>query len=85
MVVNNNPSYNRIGLKLFFELSGWIAIPVIAAMFFGKWLDEKFATEPALTLVLVGVAFVITVIGIAKRGKKMMKEMDSDKNNETGK
>ncbi|KKQ55264.1 MAG: hypothetical protein US74_C0036G0011 [Parcubacteria group bacterium GW2011_GWA2_38_13] len=76
---NNTSSYNKLGLALFFELSGWIAIPVIGAVFLGKWLDEKFNAGPTLTLVCVGVAFIITIFGIIRKGKKMMKQMDNKK------
>ncbi len=73
---------NQIALALFFELSGWIAIPVIAAMFLGSWLDGKFGTEPILILICIGAAFIVTVVGLAKRGRKMMREVDEDKSKE---
>lgn len=76
---NNTSSYNKLGLALFFELSGWIAIPVIGAVFLGKWLDEKFNAGPTPTLVCVGVAFIITIAGIIMKGKRMMRQIEKIK------
>lgn len=67
---------DRIAITTFIQFSGWIAIPIIMALFAGNWLDEKFKTEPLFTLILIGAAFITTVVGLVKKGKKMMKEMD---------
>ncbi len=60
---------------LFMKLSGWIGGPVIIALFVGKWLDEKYNTEPWLFLITVGLAFTASSIGIAKEAGKAMKKM----------
>ena len=60
---------------LFMRLSGWIGGPVIIALFVGKWLDEKYDTEPWLFLATVGLAFTASSIGIAKEAGKAMEKM----------
>lgn len=80
--MENNEKTSKLNfeaLALFFELSAWIAIPVIAALFIGKWLDGKWNSEPTFTLISIGVAFITTVAGIIRKGKKLMKEGDKDK------
>lgn len=61
---------------LFGRLSGWIAGPVILAVFLGKWLDKKYNSEPWLFLLSVGVAFMISSFGIVRDS---ISEMDKIK------
>jgi len=63
---------------LFFELSGWIAGPIILAIFLGKWLDNKYGTEPWLYLSSVGMDFVISIVGIVRGAMKAMKQMERE-------
>ncbi len=65
------------GLTLFLQLSGWIAGPIIIAVFLGHWLDERYNTSPWLFLLSVGIAFIISNVGIVKQSLKSMKEMES--------
>ncbi len=69
------------GLTLFAKLSGWIAGPVILAVIVGKWLDKKYNTAPWLFLVSVGVAFIISIVGIIHDTLKEMKRIDKETNN----
>lgn len=66
-------------LFLFMELSGWIAFPVIIAVFLGKWLDQKFETKPWLFLTTVAFAFTISIIGIVRSAVKSMKQIKDQK------
>lgn len=66
----------RPALFLFFELSGWIAGPIIIAVFVGEWLDQRYGTEPWLYLASVGVAFTISTIGIVRGAMKAMKKIE---------
>ena len=54
------------------EMSGWIALPVIAALFIGQWLDEKQGTGNLYFLSLTGVAFIISCVGLGLVGKKYL-------------
>ncbi len=76
-----NKSWWQPGLMLFAKTSGWIAIPIIAALFVGRWLDRKYATEPWLFLATIGAAFLISSFGIMMESIKMMKEIDKEKRN----
>ena len=66
------------GMVLFTRLSGWIAGPIIAALFVGKWLDKKYDSEPWLFLISVGLAFIVSSIGIVKEAKEMMNKIIED-------
>lgn len=60
-------------MLIFVRLSGWIVGPVILGVLIGKWLDEKFKTEPWLFLLSVACAFAVSIIMIIRIG---LKEMD---------
>lgn len=66
------------GLILFSKLSTWIAIPILLALFIGKYLDRKFGTEPWLFLSLTGVSFIISTIGLVIESSKAMKKIEAE-------
>lgn len=65
-----------IGMYLFTRLTMWLVIPILLAVFTGKYLDKKYDTEPWLFVACVGVAFIFTNIGIIKETFKVMKIID---------
>ncbi len=68
----------RKGLIMFVQTTGWIAFPVVGALFLGRWLDNKYGTEPWLFLGVTVLAFIISSIGIGSIGLKYMKEIDAE-------
>lgn len=60
----------QAGLQLFLRLSSWIVFPIIIAIFFGKFLDQAFGTEPWLFLISIGSTFVFSIIMIVRIGLK---------------
>ena len=78
----NTPTKNekpwwRDSVILFVQLSSWIAVPVILALFIGKWLDKKYNTDPWLFLATVIAAFIISTFGIVKEAISAMKKIDN--------
>jgi len=67
----------RPGVILFTRMSGWIAGPIIIAIFVGKYLDQRYNTEPWLFLLSVGFAFFVSTFGIVKDAMQALKEIDS--------
>lgn len=66
----------RTALFLFAKISGWIAIPVVGALLFGKWLDQRFFTNNLFFLLLTGFAFIVSLVGIVRESKKAMREIE---------
>ena len=74
-------------MEFFAQISGWIVFPIIMALFLGRWLDDKYDRSPMFLLICVGVAFVITNVGLllmtlkaAKRIEKEAKESKKQSN-----
>lgn len=63
---------------MFVETSGWIAIPVIGALYLGRWLDAKQGTEPLYFLSITAGAFIISCIGIGITGVKYIKQIEQE-------
>jgi F0F1-type ATP synthase assembly protein I len=75
---NSNNPWWQPAMILFAKLSGWIAGPIIIALFIGKWLDKKYGTEPWLFLLSVGIAFVFSTFGIVRDSLREMKRIEED-------
>lgn len=67
-------------MVLFGRLSGWIAGPILIALFVGKWLDKRYNSEPWLFLLCVGMAFILSSVGIVREAKVMMNKIVEDEN-----
>ena len=64
------------GVKMFAQATGWIAFPVIGALFLGQWLDQKYDTGQLYFFSLTALAFIISCTGIGIIGVKYMKEAE---------
>ena len=75
---NNNSEdiWWRPAILLFFQMSAWIGIPVIAGLFIGRWVDERFGTEPWLFLTVTGISFLVSIVGMVRESKRAMKRFD---------
>ena len=59
-------------------MSGWIIVPVLIALFIGRWLDSKYWTEPWLLLTTVGLSFGISMFGIIRDAFKEFKKIENN-------
>lgn len=58
------------------QIIGWIAGPLILSLFIGQWLDEKYGSEPKFLLISVGIAFVLSNVGIILNTLKAAKDLE---------
>jgi ATP synthase protein I len=56
-----------------------LAVPPVAGVFIGKWIDGKFGTSPAFTIVFVILGFVAGVREVTNVMKKANQASDKDK------
>lgn len=71
-------------VNLAFELGFIIALPLVALGLLGKWLDQKFASEPWLTLIGILFAIVSTTIWLTRRIKELMNNNSKDDHDRNG-
>lgn len=76
--MENKKPWWQDSLYFFGTVSGWIAGPVVVALFVGKYLDKKFGTTPWLFLSTIAIAFLISVLGIWREIQKYMKRVDEE-------
>ncbi len=72
----NQPWWSSI-LKYFGEITVWVAGPVIAALFLGRWLDEKYQTKPWFFLGLTFIAFAVTCIGLVLFTNRYIRQLEN--------
>jgi F0F1-type ATP synthase assembly protein I len=72
-------------IYIFGQVTGWIVAPIIIALIVGKYLDNKYNSQPWFFLGLTALAFFITslsIIRIALRYIKKIEEENKHKDNE---
>jgi hypothetical protein len=60
------PAWWQPAVMMVSRLSVWIAAPIIIALYLGKWLDQRYDSEPKLLLLCIGIAFITSMIGLIK-------------------
>ncbi len=76
--MKNKNNYWPTALRIMVRLTGWIAFPVIIAIFLGKWLDRRYDTEPWLFLLTIGISFTISMIGLVINAVKEFKKIERE-------
>jgi F0F1-type ATP synthase assembly protein I len=78
---NNDERYKRARQAgLLGTLPFMLAIPPVAGVLIGRWLDERFGTTPLFTVVLVIMGFVAGIREILNVLKKADLDSDNRKN-----
>jgi len=57
-------------LKIFARLSVWIVFPVLIGALIGKWLDQKYNSAPKWFLLVIGLSFILSMVGLVKNTLK---------------
>lgn len=69
-------NYLAISLRVLANLTAWIAGPVIIGVFIGKWLDNRYHTEPWLFLASIGFCFLVSMYGLVTNALKEFKKIE---------
>ena len=72
----------RLGLNAFAQMSGAIAMPVLVALFVGKFLDQKYHSGYLYFFSLTALAFIISCVSIGLIGTKYLKQINKQQNKE---
>ena len=81
----NNQAWWQASLELFAKLSSLIGIPIVVAALLGRWLDKKYNSEPWLFLACIGVAFIVSTVGLVIITKAEYKKLGEEKKDYDGK
>lgn len=76
----SDKEFMRLAFSAFAEMSGWVAVPVVIALFVGRSLDTKYDTGYLYFLSLTALAFVISCVGIGIVGMKYLKQVNKKDN-----
>lgn len=74
--MKNAEPWWRPAMFIFFRASAWIAVPVVAALYLGRFLEDKYGADTHLLLITVAGAFLVTMIGLVKVTLSEFKKMD---------
>lgn len=61
-------------LSIFSRLSGWILLPLVVGTLLGRWLDTKYSSGSKWFLTVIGISFIISMIGLVVQAKKEFKK-----------
>ena len=75
-------NYLAITLRVVANLTAWIAGPVLIGVFLGKWLDNRYHTEPWLFLASIGFCFLISMYGLVTNALKEFKKIEIEADRE---
>lgn len=65
-------------MEIFAQITGWLVVPIIIALFVGKALDRKYHSEPWFFLGLTFIAFFISISGIVFITIKYIKQIEKE-------
>ena len=60
-------AYYRLAGKIFADFSGTIAVPAVLGALLGKWLDERYGTEPRYLILLLAIALILTSVSVMRK------------------
>jgi len=71
-IVNEDTKINwwQPALIMFGRMSFWVVAPVVLGLVVGRWLDRILDAEPWGLISVVGLAFVISMIGLVKEASR---------------
>ncbi|MDE2030990.1 MAG: AtpZ/AtpI family protein [Patescibacteria group bacterium] len=72
-------------LIMFARVSVWVAVPIILALFIGKYLDNHFGTAPWIFIGSTIIAFIISMAVIVKMSLSYIQKIEGKDNQENKK
>lgn len=77
---NKNEVWWKPAVEIFSQVSGWVAVPILLALFAGKYLDGLYGTRPWIFLGLSILGFLISSFGIVRTITTYVKKIEKETN-----
>lgn len=68
----------REALIVFGRMSGWVATPILVAVFLGRYLDKKYLSGDKYFFIMIAAGFFISIFGIYRESKKYQRSIDRE-------
>lgn len=65
-------------VKVFGQVTGLIAAPIIIALFAGQALDNAFGSEPLFFIGLTALAIILSTVSIVRIASRYIKEIEKE-------
>ncbi len=75
---NNTSDWWKPGMILFTKVSIYIIVPIVLALYIGKYLDTKYNTTPWIFLILTFTSFLISLFVVWKNFNKYIKKLEKE-------
>ena len=69
--------YMMFGLKIAGDFGATIAVPIIAFVLLGRWLDRIYDSNPWFTLLAFVLAALLSAVSIARKAKRYGREYEN--------
>jgi len=78
MVLNPKKIWWQPALVFFSQATGAIVVPLLVALFVGRYLDNKYHTVPWIFLGLTVISFAVSCVALVILAQKSLKLMEKD-------
>ncbi len=80
MPINNQETKKNwsIAMRTMGVTSAWIVGPVLIGLMIGKWLDQRYSSDPWLMIISLAFFFLISMFGIVKNALKEFKKIEEE-------
>ena len=63
---------------MFGKISGWVIIPILGALFLGRFLDTHFNTTPWLFILTNVIALTIAIVAVARICREYIQSLEEE-------
>lgn len=77
----NKEIWWKPAITVFANTSIWIIVPILMALFLGKYLDNKYDSGHKFFFILIAAAFLTTIFSLIKILRKYMTKMKEETEN----
>jgi len=75
---NDKVAWWQPAMVIFSQVSAWIVVPILLALFAGKALDKRYGTDPWIFLGLTAISFIISSVGIVRVTINYTKKIEAE-------